>query len=249
MRAGAALPAEIRDSIHYSMTGSRAFALLLLLAATSVASAQQAAPVPASAAARRALLLDPTRPFWKSRAPDTVTAEVVTSKGTMTLELIREWAPAGVDRFYNLARAGYYDDSRFYRVLYFFIAQFGVAGDPSVGKAWARQNIPADTPREKNVRGTLAFAQSKPGDRTTHVFINLNDNPSLDTLKFVPFARVVSGMDVADSLYARYGEAPVSELGGNPRRLSSEANKYLDADFPKLDKLLRIIIRPEAAPQ
>ena len=67
-----------------------------------------------SAAEKRAALLDPTRPFWSVHAPATVTADVETSRGTFTLELIREWAPRGADRFYNLARAGYYDDSRFF---------------------------------------------------------------------------------------------------------------------------------------
>jgi hypothetical protein len=78
-----------------------------------------------AAAQRRALLLDPTRSFWSTRAPATVTADIETSRGTITIELTRAWAPHGVDRFYNLARAGYFDDSRFFRVLFGFVAQFG----------------------------------------------------------------------------------------------------------------------------
>ena len=83
----------------------------------------------------------------------------------------RAWAPAGVDRFYNLARAGYYDDSRFYRVIMGFVAQFGIAGDPAVNKAWSQKKLPADPLIEHNVRGTLAYAQFKPTDRTTKGFV------------------------------------------------------------------------------
>ena len=198
-----------------------------------------------SPAQRRAALLDPSRPSWSARAPATVTADVETSRGTFTLELIRDWAPRGVDRFYNLARAGYYDDSRFYRVIAGFIAQFGIAGDPAIARAWSQRRLPADPVREHNQRGTISFAQYKPNDRATNVFINLRDNPELDTLKFVPIGRVVQGMAVVDSLYAYYGEFPsASEPLGNPRRLARESNRYLDQKFPDLDHVLKITIRP-----
>src|SRR5688500_6904804 len=77
--------------------------------AQATSGGQQASPAPATAAQRRALLLAPTRAYWSTRAPDTVMADIETSRGTITLELLREWAPHGVDRFYNLARAGYFD--------------------------------------------------------------------------------------------------------------------------------------------
>ena len=221
---------------------TRPSGLLLIAVIAAHAASAQTAPTPAQ---RRATLLDPTRPFWAAHAPATVTADMETSRGTITIELVRAWAPAGVDRFYNLARAGYYDDSRFYRVINEFVAQFGIAGDPAVAKAWNQRRIPADPPREHNVRGTLSFAQFKPGDRTTNVFINLRDNPALDTLRFVPIARVVQGMEVADSLYAFYGDLPSAEAPvGNPRRLYGESNKYLDEKYPKLDRIVKITIRP-----
>src|SRR4051812_26383769 len=110
------------------------------------ATAAKTASTPSLTAARkRALLRDPAQSFWKARAPDTVTADVETSRGTFTLELIRAWAPAGVDHFYNLARAGYFDDSRFYRVVWGFVAQFGIAGDPAVANIWGVRHIPMDS--------------------------------------------------------------------------------------------------------
>src|SRR5262249_15223071 len=47
-----------------------------------------------------------------------------TTKGPFVIEAHRDWAPNGVDRFYNLVRNGFFDDSRFYRVLPNYIAQF-----------------------------------------------------------------------------------------------------------------------------
>ncbi len=193
---------------------------------------------------KRAALRNPAGAFWKTQAPDTVELEVESSRGTFTVELIREWAPAGVDRFYNLARAGYYDDSRFYRVIPWYIAQFGIAGDPAVAALWSRRTIRADSSREQNVRGTVTFAQYKPTDRTTHVFINLRDSPTLDSLGFAPIGRIIQGMEVADSLYAGYGELPASPAPlGNPKRLYGESNRFLDAEYPKLDRILKMLIR------
>jgi peptidyl-prolyl cis-trans isomerase A (cyclophilin A) len=200
------------------------------------------------AAQRRVVLLDPTRPAWTVRAPATVMADVETSRGTFTLELVRDWAPRGVDRFYNLARAGYYDDSRFYRVIAGFIAQFGIAGDPAIARVWNQRRLAADPVREHNQRGTISFAQNTPNDRASNVFINLRDNPELDTLKFAPIGRVVKGMEVVDSLYAYYGEFPSADAPlGNPRRLARESNKYLDAKFPELDHVISITVRPDSA--
>src|SRR5262245_46250563 len=91
---------------------------------------------PLTPAQRQAMLHAPSNAFWSARAPDTVTADIQTSRGTITVELLREWAPHGVDRFSNLARAGYFDDSRFYRVVYAFVAQFGIAGDAAIARLW-----------------------------------------------------------------------------------------------------------------
>jgi cyclophilin family peptidyl-prolyl cis-trans isomerase len=232
------------------------FSLTLIGVAASGGMAQSAArgatptaAAPRTPAERRALLLDPTRAFWSTHAPATVTADIETSRGTVTIELIRAWAPAGVDRFYNLARAGYYDDSRFFRVLFGFVAQFGIAGDPAIANLWARRPLPADPLREHNVRGTIAYAQFKPTDRTTNVFINLHDNLNLDTLRFAPIGRVVEGMDVADSLFAGYGELTIADPPlGDVKRLYRESNRYLDEKYPKLDRIVKITIRPDAPP-
>lgn len=207
--------------------------------------AASATATPKTAAQRKATLLDPTLPFWKMHAPATFVADFETSKGKMAIEFTREWAPVGVDHFYNLARAGYFDDSRFYRVVPLFVAQFGLAGDPELANLWGAQMIKTDSVRESNVRGTLSYAQFKPTDRTTNIFINLRNNPNLDTLGFTPIARVLEGMEVADSLYSAYADLPISDPPlGDVKRMYRESNKYLDEKYPKLDRIIRVTIRP-----
>jgi cyclophilin family peptidyl-prolyl cis-trans isomerase len=221
------------------------FAMLVTLAAAPRAGAAQgAASAQLTAAQRRAVLRNPSHPFWKARAPDTVSLDVETSRGTFTIELVREWAPAGADRFYNLARAGYFDDSRFFRVVPWYIAQFGIAGNPAVAAVWRSRTLPVDSVRASNLRGAVSFAQYTRTDRTTNVFINLRDNVALDSLGFAPIGRVIQGMEVVDSLYSGYGEIPAMPAPlGNPRRLYRESNRYLDQEFPKLDRIVAITVR------
>ena len=217
---------------------------LLVVVACIAAATTQRVGAQTTGAAARAMLSTPANPFWSTRAPDTVRADIQTSRGTITSELLRAWAPHGVDRFYNLARAGYFDDSRFYRVVYGFVAQFGIAGNPAIARLWSQQKIRADSVRTPNARGTLTFAQSKASDRTTNVFINLADNESLDSLGFAPIGRVVDGMQVADSLYSLYGEVTMAPPPiGDPARMYRESNKYMDAEYPKLDRIVRIRLR------
>lgn len=220
---------------------------LLLLAAGLLAhpAAAQSDSIPQlTAAQRRARLANPAHSYWKTHAPDTALFDVETSRGTMVLQLVRAWAPAGVDRFYNLARAGFYDDTRFYRVLPFYIAQFGMAASPATDAIWRARKLPRDSVRASNVRGALTFAQNTPRDRSTTLFFNLRDNPTLDSLGFAPIGLVIEGMEAADSIYSGYGEIPSSAAPmGNPRRFYGESNRFLDEEYPKLDRIISIRLR------
>lgn len=162
-------------------------------------------------------------------APDSFRVAFTTNKGTIVVAAYRAWAPHGVDRFYQLVQDGFFDDDRFYRVLPGFIAQFGANDDPKRNEAWEKDPIAADPPREKNVRGTIAYAQLAPDKRTHQLFINLKDSPSLDAQQFVPIGKVVEGMAVADSLYDEYGNDPKYDM------IARLGNKYLGRMFPKLD--------------
>jgi homoserine O-acetyltransferase len=189
----------------------------------------------------RWLLLDPDAAELKQRAPSQFQVRLETSQGEMLLEVRREWAPHGVDRFYNLVRAGYYDGVRFSRVVKDRWAQFGIHGDPKVSNAWRARTIPDDPRVLSNVRGTLAFAFAVPNGRTTQVFFNLEDNSEThDKEPFAPFARVVQGIEVMDQLYSDYGEAAGSGIrSGRQGPLFEGGNAYLAREFPRLDFIVR----------
>jgi cyclophilin family peptidyl-prolyl cis-trans isomerase len=176
-------------------------------------------------------------------APARFGARVETTKGSFVLELERDWAPNGVDRFYQLVRAHYFDDTRFTRVVPGFIVQFGIARDSATNARWSRATIPDDSVRHSNTQGTIAFAMRGPNDRTTQLFISLADNSRLDAQGFSPIGRVVQGMDVVKAIYSGYGEnAGGGVRAGNQAPLMNGGNAYVDRTYPRLDRLIRITI-------
>jgi homoserine O-acetyltransferase len=191
-------------------------------------------------------LRDPKNVFWSKRAPDVYRVQIDSSKGSFVLDVTRALAPRGADRFYHLVEAGFYDDSRFFRVIAGRFAQFGIPGNPAVAGIWRDQSFPDDPVRASNTRGTFAYAMTGPNARTTQVYINTSDQLQQDAQGFAPFGRVVEGMDVVDQLYSGYAERSGSGMrAGRQGQLFEEGNAYLDRAFPLLDKLIRArIIRP-----
>ena len=191
-------------------------------------------PAPALATAK--VLLDPTLPEWSQTAPAEFKVKFSTSKGDFTVLAVREWSPRGVDRFYCLAKNGYYDDVRFFRVIPGFMAQFGIHGDPNVNAAWKNTTIQDDPVVQSNTRGMLSYAMRGPNTRTVQIFVNFDDkNARLDGMKFSPFAKVIEGMEVVDKLYNGYGEGAPSGNGPNQMKVQAEGNAYLNAEFKELD--------------
>lgn len=187
------------------------------------------------------LLMNPDAPALNRRAPRLFDVTLQTSKGDIVIEVHRDWAPHGADRFFNLVEAHYYDDNRFFRVHAGQWAQFGINGNPAIAKRWRIATIPDDPPKESNVRGTVTFAFGVPNGRTTQVYIALKDlSDPQDKQGFVPFGRVLRGMDVADALNSEYGETSGSGIrAGKQQPLFDGGNAYLDRNFPRLDRITR----------
>lgn len=232
---GKATPAEPAGTTTQAETTA---ATTATPASPAVSAMQTAAPVPSGplASTLHPLLVDPTKVTGK--APDTFKVRFTTTKGDFVIDVHRDWAPLGADRFYNLVRFGFYDDERFFRVVDGFMAQFGLSGDPLVTAKWQTANIVDDPVKKSNTRGFVTFAKTgMPNSRSTQIFINYGDNARLDAMGFAPFGEVTSGMDVVDSIYKGYGESP------NQGLIQAQGNAYLDAKFPKLDRVTKAVIQ------
>lgn len=188
------------------------------------------------------VLLHPDSAALKVVPPDTFDVRFETTEGDITVRVFRLWSPLGVYRFYNLARNGYYDGSRFFRVLPGFAAQFGLSGRPAIDQVWADQPLPDDPPAMQNRAGTLAFATAGPNTRSTQLFFNYRDNPLLDEQGFTPFGRVISGGDALLRLHSGYGEVQPAGTGPYYGCMLTHGNAYLEEQYPELDYIRRLVL-------
>ncbi len=172
---------------------------------------------------------------------------IETTAGKFVIEVHRDWAPHGADRFLELVKSHYYDDSRFFRVVPGRWAQFGIAGDPKIAQAWRNRTIKDDVLKQHNTIGYVAFSNTGPDTRSTQIYINLGDNSARNDGEagFAPFGKVVAGLDVVEKLYSGYGEGSGGGMrAGHQDKMFAEGNVFLDREFPKLDHLIRASIQP-----
>jgi peptidyl-prolyl cis-trans isomerase A (cyclophilin A) len=217
---------------------------LILLALVAGCAPSRTLP-PVSAPVAIDPLLDPESPEMTGEAPALFKVLFETTAGDFVVEVERALAPLGADRFHRLVRAGYYDGTRFFRVLPGFVVQFGLSGVPERNRAWRDASLPDDPVVASNVRGTLSYAMAGPDTRTVQVFINLGNNARLDGDGFAPFGRVTGGMDVVERLHAGYGEGAPRGAGPLQSRIQEEGEAYLAAEFANLDRIIRAWILHE----
>src|SRR6266700_1976745 len=232
----------------------KAFLTVIVLSASILVHAQTPAPkrAPAksspsktsaahtTAVGPRPSLLNPAS--LKLKAPAVFKAKFTTTAGDFVVEVHRDWAPLGADRFYNLVRYGYFTNAAFFRVVQGFVLQFGLNANPNLNKVWDHAAIQDDPVTQSNKRGTLVFATAGPNTRTTQFFINFVDNARLDGMGFAPFGTVVEGMDVVDKIFPAYGEKPRQDL------ITDQGDAYLKTNFPDMDKIKLARIVPAVPP-
>ena len=178
--------------------------------------------------------MDPAGKALNEQAPDEFSVRLETSAGPVVIQVTREWAPRGADRFYNLVRNGFYDEQRFFRVVPGFVVQWGLSGNPELNQVWHRAHILDDPVKQINERGRITYAKSnQPNTRTTQLFINSGDNANLDDMGFAPFGEVVEGMEVVDAINAEYGQQP------SQGQVAGRGNAYLEENFPNLDYIVK----------
>lgn len=133
-------------------------------------------------------------------------ATLHTSKGDITLELFDDAAPNTVANFVKLAGSGFYDGTKFHRVIQSFMIQGGdpLTNDDSQQMFWGTggpgykfaDEIHAEN---NNNVGTISMANAGPNTNGSQFFINVADNNFLDP-KHTVFGKVVEGMEVVSAI-------------------------------------------------
>ena len=183
-------------------------------------------------------LLDPST--LNAKAPAVYLVKLNTTKGPIVIRVTKNWAPVGADRFYNLVRAGFYNNNYIFRSTNQF-AQFGIPARPELSRVWMEHTMFDDRPIQSNKRGMITFASTgEKNSRSVQVFISKVDNAYLDNAGFAPFGEVIEGLDNLDMLYSGYGEQ-VTNLQGN---IMNQGNAFLEKNFPRLDKITTAVIEP-----
>lgn len=174
---------------------------------------------------------------WPEEAPDVYRVKFYTSTGAYVIEVHKDWAPRGAERFYELCKVGFFEGARYFRVIDGFMVQFGLAADPKMTAQYASRNLVDDPVRKSNQRGKITFAKTNaPNSRSTQVFINYGDNSRLDRMDFAPFGEVIAGMENVDAINSEYGEQP------NQGTIRARGNAYLEENFPNLDYINKVTL-------
>jgi len=167
---------------------------------TSSASATEATvPPPATTSSAAA---EENRPMSQY---ENKVAEVHTSAGEIDIRFFPDVAPNHVKNFIDLAEKGFYNGTKFHRVIPGFMIQGGdpntVSGSPSTwGTGGSGKNIKAEFNSVKHKRGIVSMARSTSYDSaSSQFFIMVADAPSLDN-QYSVFGQVTKGMDVADKI-------------------------------------------------
>ena len=179
----------------------------------------------------------------KEQAPEKFRVKFETTKGDFVVEVNRAWSPNGADRFYNLAKIGYFKDIAIFRAIKGFMFQFGIHGDPEVSKVWSEAKIKDDpNAGQTNDFGTITFAKSGlPNSRSVQFFINLGVNGRLDASGFTPFGKVVEGADVLKQINTEYGEnSPEVQ-----EKFQAEGNAYIQKKYPNIDMIKSVTLVEE----
>ena len=189
----------------------------------------------------------PDQSTMMARSPGTFNAMFKTTRGNFTVEVNREWSPAGADRLFQLLMTGFYNQNALFRVQKGYVVQFGIGNEKDVNSFWDKHPIPDEPVRIQNLKGTISYARDGMNSRTAQLFINLNDNYKLDTINynglrgFPPVGRIISGFEVVESLFAGYGFEPANHQDS----VMIYGNSYLKKKFPELDYIIEASIISE----
>jgi len=130
----------------------------------------------------------------------TYAAEIKTNYGTITVEFYPEDAPQTVNNFICLAKAGYYDNTPFHRIISGFVIQ---GGDPTgTGRGGPGYKFNDEPISKDYLKGTLAMANAGPNTNGSQFFIVLDNLTGRLPKNYTVFGQVTSGLDVVDQIAA-----------------------------------------------
>lgn len=181
-------PTTARPTLARPMTGRSILALIALVLAAFAWAEDPPAAAPAA------------------EAPKHSRVRIVTSMGTILVELEDERVPLTVANFLSYVREGQYNGTTFHHVAVNFVVQGG-GYTPDFKKKETRPGIVNESGSGlRNTRGTIGMARSdkNPHGAQAQFFFNLTDNPDLDPLPtrwgYAVFGHIVQGLDVLDRI-------------------------------------------------
>ena len=180
--------------------GETAAATATTSAAATTSSSMSDMKVPPPATAPKAIEENRPMSYYQDKV-----AELHTSSGEIDIRFFPDVAPKHVQNFIDLAEKGFYNGTKFHRVIPGFMIQGGdpntISGDPSTwGMGGSEKKVGAEFSSVKHKRGIVSMA--RPGDpngASSQFFIMVADYPSLDG-QYSVFGQVTKGMDVADKI-------------------------------------------------
>lgn len=182
----------------------------------------------------------PDKSILTLHAPASFRAVFKTNKGAFIIEAYRKWSPMGVDRLYQLIKTGFYNNTMLFRAEQKFVIQFGISNSREINRFWDPKKLKDEPPLQKNKKGIIAFARGGINDRSTQLFINMVNNPLLDTVLrvglrgYTPVAKVIKGMEVVAMINDRYGRSTLVIQDS----VYKYGNRYLEVHYPGLDKII-----------
>jgi len=144
----------------------------------------------------------PSPPTGDLDLSQSYSARFVTERGAFDVELFAADAPLTVENFVNLARARFYDDTTFHRVIPGFMAQGGDPTGTGRGGPGYQFRDELSSTRRHDAAGVLSMANAGPNTNGSQFFITFGPTSHLDG-KHTVFGRVTDGMDVVTSIRER----------------------------------------------
>lgn len=146
-------------------------------------------------------------------------AEVHTTAGQFNIRFFPDVAPGHVKNFIDLSEQGFYNNTKFHRVIPGFVIQGGdpntISGNPATwGTGGSPNRLKAEFNSIPHKRGILSMARSgHPDSASSQFFVCVADVPSLDN-QYTVFGEVTQGMDVVDKIVnaPTRGERPVEPV-------------------------------------